>query len=218
MYSTLVVFELSVLEQASQQIVSKALNILKSDPKLIVNENIDYFYVYYNVLNDFMTKLLDMYMTTVSDSKTQTESLYDQLLAILIFSACLTIVASILFSCILTSTLDKRQEILSIFLDIPEKTAKLFYTKCENFLQSIGSNDDDEVESEIEFVEERNVEESVSLLGRKKKRFKNNENKHFGFFIKMILIGIVIQSYYILIFFLSESNINKKSNILNEFN
>lgn len=64
-----------------------------------------------------------------------TESLRDDTLIILVVSACLTLLASIVLALILTSTLDKRQEILSIFLDIPERTAKLFYSKCENFLQ-----------------------------------------------------------------------------------
>jgi len=62
------------------------------------------------------------------------------------------------------------------------------------------------------------VEENVSLLGRKKKRFKNNESKHLGFFIKMLIIAAIIESYYILIYFLNANNIDKKEHILDEFN
>ena len=58
----------------------------------------------------------------------------------------------------------------------------------------------------------------MSLFGRKKKRFKNNENKHLGFFLRMLLIGVVIEAYYIMIFFLNSNNIQKIENILNEFN
>jgi hypothetical protein len=58
----------------------------------------------------------------------------------------------------------------------------------------------------------------VSLLGRKKKRFKNNEHKNFGFFFKMVVVAGVIESYFILIYFLDDVNLVSKSNIINEFN
>ncbi|CAD8141052.1 unnamed protein product [Paramecium pentaurelia] len=209
--------EISTLEQASQQIVSKSLNIEQVFSQL--NENqIDYYYVIYNSLNDFIRALLEMYMNTIDLSYDHTNKLYSDILVILILSACLTFISSIILTCILTSTLDKRQEILSIFLDIPEKTAKLFYSKCENFLSQISSNEDDEVLSEIDIIEEKGNDEPVSLLGRKRKRFKNNENKHIGFFIKMILLASIIESYFIMIYFLDQNNADQKINILNEFN
>ncbi|CAD8150032.1 unnamed protein product [Paramecium pentaurelia] len=209
--------EISTLEQASQQIVSKSLNIQQAYSQL--NENqIDYYYVIYNSLNDFIRALLEMYMNTIDLSYDQTNKLYSDILVILILSACLTFISSIILTCILTSTLDKRQEILSIFLDIPEKTAKLFYSKCENFLSQISSNEDDEVLSEIDIIEEKGNDEPVSLLGRKRKRFKNNENKHMGFFVKMLFLASIIESYFIMIYFLDQNNADQKINILNEFN
>lgn len=61
--------------------------------------------------------------------------------------------------------------------------------------------------SELDIIEEKSVEENISLLGRKKKRFKNNENKHLGFFLRMFLVAIVIESYYIMVYFLNSENI-----------
>lgn len=133
-------------------------------------------------------------------------------LIIVVVSGCIMVFASIVLTIILNKTVNTRQEILKIFLDIPEKTAKVFFSKCENFLQQIGSNDDDEVASDIEqFIEDKaGMEDNVSLLGRRRKAFKNNEHKNFGFFVKMMTVAAVIESYYILIFFLDKNNINKK--------
>lgn len=67
-------------------------------------------------------------------------------------------------------------------------------------------------------AEEKGGEENVSLLGRKKKKFKNNESKHLSFFIKMFIIGVILESYFIMIYLLDEENKNKQENVLNEFN
>lgn len=39
-----------------------------------------------------------------------------------------------------------------------------------------------------------------------------------GFFFKMIFLAAVIESYFIMIYFLDQNNLDKKLNILNEFN
>lgn len=77
--------------------------------KLEITANqIDYFYVNFNVLNDYMRSLLTSYMTIVEKAKSQTTSLKGDTLVILVISACLTLIASLLLASILTSTLDKR--------------------------------------------------------------------------------------------------------------
>jgi hypothetical protein len=100
--------------------------------------------------------MLKVYNEKVSEATGNMDALKSQSLTILIVSACVMFFSSILLTVFLNKTLNTRQEILKIFLDIPEKTAKHFYSKCENFLQQIGSNDDDEVASENEmFMEDK---------------------------------------------------------------
>lgn len=204
--------EENVLEYATQQIISKSFNIQGLPLGSITAENIDYFFVYYNALNDYGMVLLEVYMELIEQSQRNMGLLKSQTIIILIVSATIMFFASILLTLFLNKTLNTRQEILKIFLDIPEKTAKLFYQKCETFLQQIGSNEDDEVASDIEqYMDDKaSQEENVSLLGRKKKRFKNNEHKNFGFFIKMMIISAVIESYFVLVYFLDQSNLTRK--------
>jgi hypothetical protein len=51
----------------------------------------------------------------------------------------------IVFCCILAILLGRtiyaKQIILTVFLDIPEITAKYLYSKCENFLGQIGAGE-----------------------------------------------------------------------------
>jgi len=82
--------------------------VFKLNKLEITANQIDYFYVNFNVLNDYMRSLLTSYMTIVEKAKSQTTSLKGDTLVILVISACLTLIASLLLASILTSTLDKR--------------------------------------------------------------------------------------------------------------
>ena len=53
---------------------------------------------------------------------------------ILIVSIVSLVLAIIILFPILFKVYKTREEVLSLFLDIPEKTVKLLYTKCEIFL------------------------------------------------------------------------------------
>ena len=58
--------------------------------------------------------------------------------------------------------------------------------KCENFLTQMNQNEEDETMEDIELEDEEEKllqEESATLLGRKKKGFKNPKNSNFKYFI-----------------------------------
>lgn len=124
----------SVLEYATQEIISKASSLVNANLSAIGPTNIDYFFVYFNALNDYAAVFLDGYRETAASQQGYADLFQDQGLIILVISACIMLLASLLLTLFLNRTINTRQEILKIFLDIPEKTAKLFYTKCENFL------------------------------------------------------------------------------------
>jgi len=73
-----------------------------------------------------------------------------------------------------------------VFLDIPEKTAKYLYLKCENFLQQLGSGEEDDVHSEVDiFIDEKDVsdEGKATLFGKSRKKFKNSDTGGVTFLI-----------------------------------
>lgn len=101
---------------------------------------------------------------------------------------------------LLGKTLVAKQQILSVFLEIPEKTAKYLYQKCENFLSELGSGEEDEVHSEIEiFIDEKeNYEEGkTSVFGKQRKKFKNTESNNLSFLFKMFGISLCVEVYFI---------------------
>jgi hypothetical protein len=84
-----------------------------------------------------------------------------------------------------------------VFLEIPEQTSKFLYQKCENFLAQLGSGDEDDVNSEMDgLIFDAKVdgeEEKVSIFGHRRKKFKNAEIGNCAFFLKMLLIGLLIE-------------------------
>ena len=108
-------------------------------------------------------------------------------------------VFSLVLTLLLGKTMFAKLLILSVFLEIPEKTAKYLYSKCENFLAQLGSGEEDEVHSEIELNadDKENNEDKASLFGKRKKKFKNTDNGNIGFLLKMLIIAVFIEAYFI---------------------
>jgi len=65
-----------------------------------------------------------------------------------------------------------REEVLSLFLDIPEKTVKSLSNKCEIFISNLQVGNDDEIASEIDeedLAKHQTDKESQDLIPRRKK-------------------------------------------------
>lgn len=66
---------------------------------------------------------------------------------ILIISISSMVFFALILTILLARTIVTKQIILSAFLDIPEKTAKTLYNKCENFLLESTFAEEDEIRS-----------------------------------------------------------------------
>jgi hypothetical protein len=53
-------------------------------------------------------------------------------------------------------------------------------------------------------------DEATSLLGTKRKKFKNDEPRSLEFFLKILTIVSIIESYFILIYFMDEEKMISK--------
>lgn len=102
----------------------------------------------YNSLNDYIKTILERYNYANQQTKINLENIESDSLTFLILSICIMIFFSIILTIFMGRTLFAKQLILTIFLEIPERTAKYLYTKCESFLTSLTSGDDDDVQSQ----------------------------------------------------------------------
>lgn len=56
-------------------------------------------------------------------------------------------------------------------------------------------------------------EGKTSLFGKRKKKFKNSDNGRIGFFIKMLIIAIFVEAYFVINFILGNSIENNNIHI-----
>lgn len=96
--------------------------------------------------------------------------------------------------------------VLSMFLDIPDKTVKYLYNKCENFISNLQVGEEEEVLSEMEDLEKEEQEELNRTLKskKKKKKFKNTNASQRNFLFIFLVIISILQAYFIFNYFMSE--------------
>ena len=123
--------------EATRKITQKALDIEKFDLKQIKMSHPDIFYVQYNMFNDYYMALRHSSELFVIELTERTTSKEGTFMALLILSAIsITVAMCILFPVLITVNKTK-EEVLSLFLDIPETTVKVLYLKCEQFISSL---------------------------------------------------------------------------------
>ena len=221
MYFSLSSSQMFDVNYATQQIISKAHNILKLDNSEIDPAQSDTFFVEYNTLNYYSQVLINQFAQVADLAVSNFQDLDDSSKNFLIISICAMLFFSVVLTFLLGRTIFAKQVILSIFLDIPEKTAKYLYSKCENFLAQLGSGEEDDVHSEIELYiddKEANDEARTSVFGRKRKKFKNADRGGWSFLIKMFFIAIFIECYFVINYVLGDQAISNMKDLLPEYN
>ena len=94
----------------------------------------------------------------------------------------------------------QKQEILSLFLDIPEDNVKNLYSKCEKFISNLQVGEEEDEISEMDDAsigEQQKVKEEdglESVLRRRRKKVKNNckANKCFILLVIIFSLGIIV--------------------------
>ena len=190
------------LDQATDLVVSKAIEISVKPLDEIRPDDPDYYFITFNLLNDYYTALTnssDMYATQL-EYKAQDRK--GALLVLLVVSGCsLLVIMAVLFY-VLFSVIKAREEVLTLFLDISEKTIKGLYSKCENFVSNIQIGEEDELASNLDeddFVEERKGETDMhEFVTRKKKRkFKNSGKGQQKLFLYFIVVALIIEAIFL---------------------
>ena len=216
-------FQYFDLSDATQQIISKALNIKNKVLSELISSQSDVFFVTYNLFNDYYVNLKlasDLYVQALNDRTTLKKTTF---MIFLIISAISIFVALIILIPVLMNVNKTKEKVLSIFLDIPEKTVKILFTKCETFISNLQVGDDDDLLSEIDEgfstkkINEKDKKEEFGMK-RKRKKFKNSGKGQRKFFIIMILGGIILEAYFVFSYVTSIQFLDNLNTMITEIN
>ena len=211
------------LDQATLQVISRALNVLTTPLESLNVTNTDAYFVLYNNFNNFYVGLRqssEYYVTELYDRYDIIEIAF---LVLILVPGCLLIVALTVLIPVFYKVNRSREEVLSLFLDIPDKTVKALYAKCETFITNLQLGDEDDMISEVaeESFEKQNEQASESNEyhpRKKRKKFKNSGANQRRFIFQFFITACCMQSLFIANFFLSKGLLNKLSSITSEYN
>jgi len=210
------------LTQATEEIISRALDISSLALANISPDNADYKYVTTNMLNGYYAALRqdsEFYAIELSDKVDERGGSFLILLIVSIVTLCLALL--ILFP-ILFQVNKTREEVLSLFLDIPEKTVKGLYNKCETFISNLQVGEDEDMVSEIdeeELDKQHNEHETQDFIPRRRrKRFKNSGRSQRAFFAKFLAIALIVEAYFIFTFVSANVLLGDISDLMPELN
>jgi len=210
------------LTQATEEIISRALDIASLSLTSITPNNSDYYYVNYNLLNDYYAALrqdTEYYALELSDKVDERGGSF---LVLLVVSIVTLVLALLILFPILFQVNKTREEVLSLFLDIPEKTVKGLYNKCETFISNLQVGEDEDMVSEIdeeELDKQHNEHETQDFIPRRRrKRFKNSGRSQRAFFAKFLIVALVIEAYFIYTFVSANVLLGDISDLMPELN
>jgi flagellar basal body-associated protein FliL len=214
------------LNEATEQIISKAFNFRNAPIDQLVTENTDYFFVTYNGYNEYYLALrnsAELYLKALQKNNKNKEDLIINILisSVLVFFAAVIITVPVLFKVNQT-----KAEVLRLFLDIPEKTMKMLYSKCEMYYSNIQMGEDEEdvalTEQDGEEMQEtkhNDNEGTTEYEGKKKaKKFKNSNNTQGKLVLAVMGVVMILQAYFIYTYLSAKTTIDTVNQLLPELN
>jgi len=212
------------LIQATQELISKGFsvqsrtNVTMADP--------DYYTLSYNLLNDFYMGLRNSSQYYSIEMNQKVDDQLNSFLILLVASIFILLIALVAIFIIFYQINKSRESVLSLFLDIPEKTVKSLFAKCETFITNLQIGEEEEAWSQID---EEDLDRTQGDAGssdklhdfiprKKRKHFKNSGRSQKAFFFKFIVLAVLIEAYYIYNFVSVDILLGNISEQLIEFN
>ena len=127
------------LNDADEQMVTKAYYITNMPLDQITFDRSEVYFVIYNSMNDYFMILNEIYNNLIANVQTLNNFISYLALVFLVCSISLIFCLSLFNTVFFQKAYKIKEQILTVFLDIPQKTAKFLYSKCENFLVNISS-------------------------------------------------------------------------------
>ena len=127
------------LNEASEQIITKAYYINNLPLTEMYLNRSEVYFVIYNSMNDYFMTLNDLFNNMIQNVLDVNDAISNIAMIFLVVSISLIFSLSLMNTVFFQKAYKIKEQILTVFLDIPQKTAKLLYSKCENFLVNISS-------------------------------------------------------------------------------
>ena len=208
------------LSQATEDIITVGMNIAtNTDLADISPTNADYYFVTYNLMNDYYEALKKSSTMYVEEFLDQTDAGQFSIILLLFTLAC--VIGYIVSVPILFSIMRSQSEILKLFLEIPDKMIKTLYSECENFVSNLQIGEEEQIGSEIDMNETRGDEEVESygfLSRKKKKKFKDSRRTHKHFLIGFAFLLVILHVPLIYSYATTNKTVTDVSVIAVEFN
>jgi PAS domain S-box-containing protein len=191
------------LIQAAQELISTGFSLVSQSG--VTASDADYYTVTYNFLNDFYLGLRDSSNYYTLEMYQKVDDQLNSFMIMLIASILVLLLALFALFVIFYQINKSREAVLSLFLDIPEKTVKSLFSKCETFITNLQIGEEEEAWSQIddeEDLDKTQQGESSSNLHefiprKKRKHFKNSGRSQKAFFFKFIVLAVLIEGFFI---------------------
>ena len=187
------------LEQAAQQVISKAFGLINEEGKILMEESTVGFVVInlFNEFQDGLRMVSNRFINEIDKLLGQKEDKFMIILVIAILFICFGLLC---LTPLLLKIESDKERILSFFLDISSRHVKSITVKCENFLTNLQVGDEDDLVSERSaiFSEEEDAEGVEVKKPKKKKRRKTKNSTKTQ---NKVLIGLVGAMAVLAVFF-----------------
>ena len=213
------------LVQATEDMITVGLNIAGTSLTSITPTNSDYYFMTVNLLNSYYSSLVQSSQFYAEELTKRTKTDKNAFILILVFAILALAFSMVVMIPIMYSVTKARDHILGLFFDIPSKTVKLLYSKCENFVSNLQVEEDDDMASQLDEDEmERNNEDGEEAewltrsRRRRRKKFKNTGRSYRSFFLIYLMIVIALGVIFVYDYISSNALLKNVSNISTEYN
>lgn len=230
-YFNLSSFKYFDLNQASQQIISKAFNVINMNLTQLSLSDPNVFFVMFNMFNDYYVNLQQMSDYFVMDENYMIERKKNIFVILLILSVLLTFASLLILIPLIVRVGGTKNHVLTLFLDIPPKVLKILCVRCENFITSLQVGEEEDISSErseamLDDEDEEDLLNHNEIDGgklKKKKKYKRKKSKKSSSgqkkFIIVLFFGVcMLEIYFGMNYFLSEKLINQLVPLIKEAN
>ena len=198
------------LTESILQISSTIFTISNDNITDYTENNVDVFFLMYNVFNDFqmaMDQSTQMYVLELQARTGEKEeiSLVLYILVIIALVLCFVVLVPVV-----SNVNQQKDRVLSLFCEIDNSVLRLLAVRCERFMNSLQSeegNDDidsnDEMDDALPAEEELAEYSLVSGSGQRVKKAKGKTRTELGFYFRFFIALQIVHAYYLQNFLLN---------------
>ncbi|CAD8213537.1 unnamed protein product [Paramecium octaurelia] len=208
------------LSEAIQQLLSKSI-IIKDKPisDISLNDG-DVQFVLFNSLNSLIYQLRAFSTLYANELRIKSENNKDTFLLILSISASALGIGLLILLIAIASVNKTQEEMLAIFIDLPDKTTKYLFNRAENFISNLQMGEEDDLISEIDETEregQNELNKSVKTK-RKRRKYKNSNKEQRNFTLGILIFILIAELYFTLNFLMSKTFLTDLNQMIPEIN